>query len=46
MIREKQITIIKMRNKINIKIKFYGIKLKNKYSKQKIYSNQQFEDQI
>jgi hypothetical protein len=33
MIREKQITIIKIRTKINIKIKFYGMNLKNKYSK-------------
>jgi hypothetical protein len=46
MIREKQITIIKMRTKINIKIKFYEMKLKNKYSKQNIYNNQKFEDQI
>jgi hypothetical protein len=35
MIREKKVTIIKMMTKINIKIKFQGIKLKNKYSKQK-----------
>jgi len=46
MIREKQITIIKIRTKINIKIKFQGMKLKNKYSIQNIYSNQKFEDQI
>jgi hypothetical protein len=46
MIREKQITIIKMRIKVNIKIKFEEMKLKNKYSKQNIYSNQKFEDQI
>jgi len=46
MIREKQITIIKMRIKVNIKIKFEKMKLKNKYSKQNIYSNQKFEDQI
>jgi hypothetical protein len=46
MIKEKQITIIKMRTKFNIKIKFWGIKLKKKYSKQNIYSNQKFEDQI
>ena len=32
--------------KINIKIKFEKMKLKNKYSKQIIYSNQKFEDQI
>jgi hypothetical protein len=37
MIREKQITIIKIKTKINIKIKFQGMKLKNKYSKQNIY---------
>jgi len=46
MIGENQITIIKMRTKVNIKIKFEGIKLKNKYSKQNIYSNQKFENQI
>jgi hypothetical protein len=46
MIREKQITIIKIRTKINIKIKFKWMKLKNKYKKQNIYSNQKFEDQI
>jgi len=46
MIREKQITIIKIRTKVSIKIKFQGMKLKNKYSKQNIYSNQKFEDQI
>jgi hypothetical protein len=46
MIREKQITIIKMMTKVNIKIKFQEMKLKNKYSKQNIYSNQKFEDQI
>ena len=46
MIREKQITIIKIRIKINIKIKLQGMKLKNKYSKQNIYNNQKFEDQI
>jgi hypothetical protein len=46
MIRKKQITIIKMRTKVNIKIKFSEMKLKNKYSKQNIYSNQKFEDQI
>jgi ribosome-associated translation inhibitor RaiA len=37
MIREKQITIIKMRIKVNIKIKFQWMKLKNKHSKQNIY---------
>ena len=36
MIRKKQITIIKMRTKLNIKIKLKGMKLKNKYSKQNI----------
>jgi hypothetical protein len=46
MIRKKQIAIIKIRTKINIKIKFYEMKLKNKYLKQIIYSNQKFEDQI
>jgi len=46
MIGEKKITIIKMRIKINIKIKFKRMKLKNKYSKQNIYSNQKFENQI
>ena len=44
MIRKKQIIIIKMRIKINIKIKFLGMKLKNKYSKQNIYSNQKIKD--
>jgi hypothetical protein len=46
MIRKKKITIIKIMTKVNIKIKFQGMKLKNKYSKQNIYSNQKFEDQI
>ena len=46
MIRKKQIVIIKIRTKVNIKIKFKELKLKNKYSKQNIYSNQKFEDQI
>ena len=46
MIRKKQITIIKMRTKVNIKIKFEEMKLKNKYSKQYIYNNQKFQDQI
>ena len=46
MIRKKQIAIIKIRTKINIKIKFEEMELKNKYSKQIIYSNQKFEDQI
>jgi hypothetical protein len=43
---EKQITIIKMMTKINIKIKFQGMKLKKKYSKQNIYKNKKFEEQI
>ena len=43
---EKQITIIKMRKKINIKIKVQWMKLKNKYSKQNIYNNKKFEEQI
>jgi hypothetical protein len=46
MIREKQIKIIKMRTKVNIKIKFQEMKLKNKYLKQNIYNIQKFEDQI
>jgi len=45
MIREKQITIIKTRTKVNIKIKFKGWNWK-KIFKQNIYSNQKFEDQI
>ena len=39
MIRKKQIKIIKITIKVNIKIKFQQMKLKNKYSKQNIYSN-------
>ena len=35
-----------MRTEVNIKIKFKDMKLKNKYSKQNIYNNQKFEDQI
>jgi hypothetical protein len=35
-----------MKTKINIKIKFQEMKLKNKYSKQNIYNNKKFEDQI
>ena len=46
MIRKKQIIIIKIRTKINIKIKFQWMKLKNKYSKQNIYKNKKFEEQI
>ena len=44
MIRKKQIKIIKIIIKVNIKIKFQQMKLKNKYSNQNIYSNQKFED--
>jgi len=33
-----------MRTKINIKIKFKGMKLKNKYLKQNIYNNKKFKD--
>jgi hypothetical protein len=45
MIRKKQITIIKMRIKVNIKIKLNQI-LKDEIKKQsnKIYINQKFED--
>jgi hypothetical protein len=46
MIREKQKIIIKIRTKVNIKIKFQEMKLKNKYSKQNIYNNQKTEGQI
>ena len=46
MIRKKQIVILKIRTKVNIKIKFQEMKLKNKYLKQIIYSNQKLEDQI
>ena len=35
-----------MKTRGNIKNKFLEMKLKNKYSKQSIYSNQKFEDQI
>ena len=48
MIREKQITIIKIRTKLNIKIKLNQIlrdEIKNKDSNT-IYINQKFEDQI
>jgi len=45
MIRKKQITIIKMRIKVNIKIKLNQI-LRDKIKKKsnKIYINQKFED--
>jgi hypothetical protein len=49
MIREKQITIIKMRIKINIKIKLNQIlidEIEKKNIQNKIYNNQKFEDQI
>jgi len=50
MIREKQITIIKIKTKVNIKIKLNQIlrdKIEEKKKiKNKIYSNQKFEDQI
>jgi hypothetical protein len=48
MIREKQTTIIKMRIKVNIKIKLNQI-LRDEIEKKnsnKIYINQKFEDQI
>jgi len=48
MIREKQITTIKIRTNVNIKIKLNQIlrdKFKKKYQN-KIFSNQKFEDQI
>ena len=37
MMREKQITIIKIRIKVNIKIKFYEMKLKKNIFKNNIY---------
>jgi hypothetical protein len=49
MIQEKQITIIKMRTKVDIKIKLNQIlrdKIEKKKVQNKIYSNQKFEDQI
>jgi hypothetical protein len=49
MIREKKITIIKIRIKINIKIKLNQIlrdEIEKKNIQNKIYSNQKFEDQI
>jgi hypothetical protein len=49
MIREKQITIIKIRIKVDIKIKLNQIlkdKIEKKKIQNKIYSNQKFEDQI
>ena len=47
MIREKQTTIIKMRIKVNIKIKLNQILRDEIWKKKipsKIYSNQKFED--
>jgi len=49
MIREKQITIIKIRTKVDIKIKLNQIlrdEIEKKKIQNKIYSNQKFEDQI
>jgi len=49
MIREKQITIKKIRTRVNIKIKLnqiLGDKIEKKKIQNKIYSNQKFEDQI
>jgi len=49
MIREKQITIIKIKTKVNIKIKLNQIlwdEIEKKKIQNKIYSNQKFEDQI
>jgi hypothetical protein len=48
-IREKQITITKIRIKINIKNKLNQIlrdEIEKKKIQNKIYSNQKFEDQI
>jgi hypothetical protein len=47
MIREKQITIIKIRTKVDIKIKLNQIlrdEIEKKKIQNKIYSNQKFED--
>jgi hypothetical protein len=44
MIREKQITIKSTTIKIDIKIKFWGTKLKKKILKK--YNNQKIKDQI
>jgi len=49
MIREKQITIIKIRTKVDIKIKSNQILsdgIEKKKIQNKIYSNQKFENQI
>jgi hypothetical protein len=46
MIRKKLITIIKIRTKVDIKLNSKRWNWKKKYSKQNIYNNQKFEDQI
>ena len=49
MIRKKQITIIKMRTSVDIKIKLNQIlndKIERKKIQNKIYNNQKFENQI
>jgi hypothetical protein len=49
MIKEKQITIRKMRTKIDIKIKLNQIlrdEIEKRNIQNKIYSNQKIEDQI
>ena len=49
MIREKQITIIKMRTSVDIKIKLNQIlndKIERKKIQNKIYNNQKFKNQI
>ena len=49
MIRENQITIIKIRTKVNIKIKLNQLlrdEIFLKKDSNKIYINQKFEDQI
>ena len=49
MIREKQITITKMRISVDIKIKLNQIlndKIERKKIQNKIYNNQKFENQI
>jgi hypothetical protein len=49
MIREKQITIIKIRTSVDIKIKSNQIlndKIERKKIQNKIYNNQKFENQI
>jgi hypothetical protein len=46
MIRKKQITIIKIKTKINIKLNLRDEIEKNIFKTKYIYSNQKFEDQI